>query len=90
MGFFRKRAAVVEAEQLRWDNWSRVCEFVGVPEQGYGIEDDFPEIAMVIHTLRGDRKASEGDWIVRDMAGDIYPCKPGVFALVFEEVAAGG
>jgi len=84
MGFYRKNPVVIEAVQLRWDNWDEMCAFVNVPENGVGIEEDMPQIAMAIYTLEGPIKASENDWIIKGIAGEFYPCKPDIFEKTFE------
>lgn len=83
---FRKKPVVIEAEQLRWDNWNRICAFVGVPENGVGIDDDAPAIAMTIYTREGHHKADEGDWIIKGVKGEFYPCKPDIFAMTYDPV----
>ena len=35
--------------------------------------------SIVIGTLEGDMEASAGDWIIRGIAGEFYPCKSNVF-----------
>ena len=42
--------------------------------------------SMIIETLEGDMKASPGDWIIRGVSGEFYPCKPDIFALTYEPV----
>lgn len=39
---------------------------------------------FVIHTLEGDHIASPGDWIIRGVKGELYPCKPDIFAATYE------
>ncbi|MBU5327513.1 PGDYG domain-containing protein [Bacillus paralicheniformis] len=34
---------------------------------------------MYIETLEGTLKASPGDWIIKGVNGEVYPCKPDVF-----------
>lgn len=41
---------------------------------------------LTIYTLEGPRKASEGDWIIRGVKGELYPCKPDIFNLTYEAV----
>ncbi len=81
---FRKKPVVIEAERLTWDNWSAVCELVGVPENGHGLEENIPEMTMVIHTLEGDMIAREGDYIIKGIKGECYPCKPDIFEATYE------
>ena len=39
---------------------------------------------IVIGTLEGDHLASQGDWIIRGVKGELYPCKPEIFAATYE------
>lgn len=41
---------------------------------------------MVIQTLEGSHIAQPGDYIIRGVAGELYPCKPGIFERTYEVV----
>jgi hypothetical protein len=41
---------------------------------------------MLIATLEGTMAANPGDWIIRGVKGEFYPCKPDIFAATYEEV----
>ena len=41
---------------------------------------------LAILTLEGMMRADGGDWIIRGIAGEIYPCKPDIFAATYEAV----
>lgn len=102
MAKFRKKPVVIEAVQLGWDTWDEICTFVGVPENGHGCwvnpdgtAHDEPlvnaqpgqRMGMIIHTLEGDMLAWEGDWIIKGVKGEFYPCKPEIFDMTYETVA---
>lgn len=38
---------------------------------------------MVIWTLEGDMTASAGDWIIKGVKGEFYPCKPDIFEMTY-------
>jgi len=40
---------------------------------------------MLIQTLEGTMEARPGDWIIRGVKGELYPCKPDIFAATYEE-----
>lgn len=89
MARFRKKPVVIDSVQLRWDTWSEVCDFAGVGS----IADGKPEgqavaeqLTLKIPTLEGVMVASEGDWIIRGVKGELYPCKPDIFAATYEAV----
>ena len=44
------------------------------------------EVEMEIETLEGIMKADEGDWIIKGVKGELYPCKPDVFEMTYEKV----
>jgi len=39
---------------------------------------------LQIETLEGTMTANEGDWIIKGIAGEIYPCKPDIFEQTYE------
>ena len=41
---------------------------------------------IIINTLEGDHLASPGDWIIRGVKDEIYPCKPDIFQATYEKV----
>ncbi len=47
-----------------------------------------PTNGIHISTLEGDMIASPGDWIIRGVAGEFYPCKPDIFEQTYEQVEA--
>ncbi|GJF06566.1 hypothetical protein [Pseudonocardia sp. D17] len=44
------------------------------------------ELGVVIHTLEGDMRASYGDFVIRGVKGEFYPCKPDVFGETYEVI----
>jgi len=41
---------------------------------------------LIISTLEGDHEVGLGDYVIKGIAGEFYPCKPDIFALTYEEV----
>jgi hypothetical protein len=41
---------------------------------------------IMIRTLEGDMHAAFGDWVIRGVQGEFYPCKPDIFAVTYETV----
>jgi hypothetical protein len=39
---------------------------------------------LLVHTLEGTMNAVVGDWIIRGTKGELYPCKPDIFAEIYE------
>lgn len=78
---YRKRPIVIEAIQYRRkENWVEVQNFMLTAHQ-----PEPPEI-LGIATLAGVMYVSEGDWIIRGVEGEFYPCKPSIFDASYELV----
>lgn len=60
---------------------------VPVPESGVSIDPS--DGALLIATREGVMHASEGDWIIRGVQGEFYPCKPDIFAATYEPADGG-
>jgi hypothetical protein len=89
---YRKKPVVVEAVQLRWDTWNEICEFVGVGKlsdgkpEGMYPDGDTERIGLAIPTLEGVMTAVQGDYIIKGVKGEFYPCKPDIFEMTYEEM----
>ncbi len=46
-------------------------------------------VKLIIATLEGHMVADQGDWIIRGVKGELYPCKPDIFDATYEPVADG-
>lgn len=86
---FRKKPVVIEAFRLgeAWPDWW--AEKHGRNEVTTHNEDGRwrggPDYAL-IHTLEGVMRAERGDWIIRGVQGELYPCKPDIFAATYDKV----
>ena len=83
----RYRKKPVEIEAIRWDgqNIKQIWDAFGAGEI-YGPTPDLDRDYLEIHTLEGRMRADIGDWIVRGIAGELYPVKPDIFAATYEAV----
>lgn len=81
---YRKKPVVVEAWKLyggeKMPNWYEEALISGAVREcvGRGI--------IEIDTLEGTHRAKDGDYIIRGVAGELYPCKPDIFEQTYEEV----
>ena len=44
------------------------------------------DLRLFIPTLEGEMTAQPGDWIIRGVKGEFYPCKPDIFEATYEPV----
>lgn len=82
MGKFRKKPVVIEAVQYKCGE-TLDSAFVN------GAHDTFrytEEGTVLIRTLEGSMEGRPGDWIIKGVNGEFYPCKPDIFAKTYEAV----
>jgi hypothetical protein len=74
---FRKKPVVIEAWQFNGD-------LSGAPSW---VEMDwFAGESLHITTLEGTMRADVGDWIIKGIKGELYPCKPDIFEATYDAV----
>lgn len=91
---FRKKPVVIEAVQIdkRMDLtappwWAEAVQQNRVILRGMGkFTRDLPMVE--IETLEGTMTGVQGDWIIRGVKGELYPCKPDIFAATYEPASA--
>jgi hypothetical protein len=92
----RYRKKPVEIEAARWTGYEHDLEFVfaivdfdKLPSDGIYVKPGIGFVPatgeLTIPTLEGVMTAKPGDFIIRGVAGEIYPCKPDIFAETYEE-----
>jgi hypothetical protein len=79
---FRKKPVVVEA--IQWDGNLSTVEKLMEGSTCESVEQDLCDPALVIVTLEGKMRAEVGDWIIRGVKGELYPCKPDIFTQTYE------
>ena len=79
---YRKKPVVIDALQWTGDNGEAMLEFAGEMSFYHVINDNI----LIIPTLEGNHKALPGDFIIRGIAGEFYPCKPDIFESTYEAV----
>lgn len=83
MAKFRKKPVVIDA--IQWDgiNLAELNDMAGYDfKTNYQVRND----SLVIHTLEGDMHVVIGDWIIKGTKGELYPCKPDIFADIYERI----
>ena len=83
---FRKKPVVIEAQQFTEETKNQV--FNWVTGNKYSSFDGEGKPTLIIETLEGNHTADVGDWVIKGVKGEFYPCKPEIFALTYEAVDA--
>lgn len=79
MAKFRKKPVAIEAFQWSID---KVPDWWKEKSKDYKI--DVSNGSVFIPTLEGTHEAKVNDWIIKGVAGEIYPCKPDIFEKTYE------
>lgn len=86
---FRKKPIVIEAVQFL-PNSESIDEIMAMASQGQrqvvANHDPSNGWSLSIETLEGRMTATIGDWIIRGVGGELYPCKPDIFIATYERV----
>lgn len=85
---YRKKPVIVQA--MRWmGDYDELVKLTGsLPGDTYHVNYTDHGSLLVIHTLDGNMIAAEGDYIVKGIAGEFYPCRSDIFQVMYEEVRA--
>ena len=79
---FRKKPIVIEAVQ--WDadedTWQIISHWSDITSVRWDLNDNF----LIIYTLEGAILANIGDWVIKGIRGELYPCKPDIFEATYE------
>lgn len=84
---YRKKPVIIEA--VLWDGELATyhkLQDMGMPAQASRSSDN-KVYALQIKTLEGFLQASVGDWIIKGIKGEFYPCKPYIFEATYELVS---
>ena len=87
---YRKKPADVEAIQWTGHNLEEIKDFVGeqleyeINDSAWQVGKGVPYVTMRIKALEGVMDASKGDYIIKGVNGEFYPCKPDIFEKTYE------
>jgi hypothetical protein len=84
MPFFRKKPVVIEARRLGEDFQHEVADWCHGKLLGVLLPPG--SRAILISTLEGEMRAEIGDYIIKGIQGEFYPCKPDIFQATYEQV----
>ena len=99
MAKYRKKPVTIEAIELRWDNWNEICNIIGdkfkdgfegcfIDKEGNASSEglSYSPIGLRIPTLGGIKLGKQGDYIIKEVSGEFYLCKPDIFEKTYEPV----
>ena len=91
---YRKKPVIIDALQWNGENHRSMWEFLGGSPDEYIktsgkhfiIDHQAVKGGLIIRTLEGDMKANIGDYIIKGVNGEYYPCKPDIFKKTYDMV----
>lgn len=83
---YRKKPVLIEAVLWNGVEVSEVTDWISKALQNDAIVRYGDKV--IIKTLEGDMIASPGDYIIKGVKGELYPCKPDIFESTYEMVEA--
>ncbi len=81
---YRKKPVVIEAVQWTGKNHEEIKSFCSKIRTSHN-EFEYG-LAAIIPTLEGEMTASPGDFIIKGVSNEFYPCKPDIFDKTYEKV----
>lgn len=93
---YRKKPVIIEA--IQWTGFNHrvmfdfltynqyVNDFIATYGNNFYIDHNKVEGGLIIKTREGEHIASIGDYIIKGVSGEFYPCKPDIFNQTYEEV----
>lgn len=73
----KKRLITGKIEESKFEKFEKIPVVV----EAYQTDEE-----VFIETLEGTMKANKGDWIIKGVKGELYPCKPDVFNMTYKKV----
>ncbi len=85
MSFFQKKPVVIEARQLTHENLYEILAWINSNSSEHSYSNGWSASQpLVIRTLEGNHAAIIGDWIIKGVKGEFYPCKPDIFEMTYD------
>ena len=83
---YRKKSLIIEAVQLQVGRAALITDWMGRDSNGNCLHADWDGSSFHIRTLEGVMTANRGDWIIKGIKGEFYPCKDDIFRGSYDEM----
>lgn len=88
---YKKKPVIIEALEWTGDNLKDIIEFTGLHESALKwVWEEYEKVVfeegLKIFTLEGTMMANIGDYIIKGVNGEFYPCKPDIFHKTYESL----
>lgn len=82
---YRKKPVEIQAIQFTGNNGGDVMDFVRPNNAIHSVSEGGREV-WYVRTLEGTMRISVGDYIIKGVKGEAYPCKPDIFEMTYQEL----
>lgn len=82
---YRKKPVEIEARQINMQDYDEACSTLSWCS-GEAVGEGYEPHVMAIPTLEGTMYADDGDFVIKGVQGEFYPCKPDIFEATYEAV----
>lgn len=82
---YTKKPVTIEAVQWKGDNRKDIWDFCTLAY--FNTDFETGDLRLMVQTLEGTMEASVGDYIIKGIKGEFYPCKPDIFLLTYDPVS---
>lgn len=86
---YRKKPVVIEAIQYNGlEDYLEICKWINQSDNTLSADEvvEFRSPIMLVNTLEGTMAANPGDYIIKGVQGEFYPCKTDIFGATYEAV----
>lgn len=86
---YRKKPVVIEAIQFNGlDDYLKIFDWIEASDNTLSASElvEFRTPIMLVNTLEGTMAANKGDYIIKGINGEFYPCKPDIFEKTYDVV----
>lgn len=81
---YRKKPVEIEAMVFTEEHHYALSEWMN---HDVSFDDENGKFIAIIPTLEGDHIANDGDYIIKGVKGEFYPCKPDIFKMTYDEMS---
>ena len=95
MAKYRKKPVIIEAIQWNGENhremfdflsnYEKTNDFMSTSGENFYIDHEKTKGGLIIRTLEGEHIATIGDFIIKGVNGEFYPCKSDIFEKTYEK-----
>ena len=81
---YKKKPVIIHA--WKWENINNIDDAPYYVKKNAELDNQGFDVFLMINTLEGKMRATLGDYIIKGVCGEVYPCKPDIFEMTYDKV----